>query len=843
MTFIVKQNYWYISQISGERIKDHWSSGFKLFCFFFIFQFEYKDTRFTFDLVRVEELPESVEITVDGEKMNSTEIIEQLPMYRGASLHDGVYIHCNIMLTHDGIEGTVRFRDESVTIEPLINQNRDSCARDCVDRLEVFPCIFYRPEDVNNSIDRRRDSYLLPINQHVSKQNFRDGIHKRAKSRKKRSITYTECTLHIVADHTFWTAVGGKNVVNTVAAMMHDVIEANVIFRSTDFNGDGSGDYVGVGVKKITVYTTNEYHMVGTSGTSAYLNKFADYDFNDVCLGACWAHRNWGSTIGLAYSASSDPLKQGNGGICSKNYPPYSMKNYNTLVISAIANGRVMPVIERTLVLTHELGHAFGSQHDETAACKPGGTDGHYLMYPYNLDGSRPNHHKFSPCSIDYIYPCLTVAGKCLKKTTSMCGNGLVEPHEECDCGKSTVCDLIDPSCTPKDGTYPDSPCTFRSNGVATTTTTPTTTTRTTTTTTPTTTTRTTTTTTPTTTTRATTTTTPSKTTTKITTTTTGTLITTSTTTTESTVEPALTSVSQSPTRLPCQCSVVYSPCCTADCQFAPPSQPCRFAGECVKPQNCSGTSGSCPQIINEPDGKLCYNNRKTCLAGKCFGSICSLLNATECDCDPGSFECYVCCKKENSTCSPAIIDDSYTSKLIGNPCHDLLGFCDEHMTCILLEDPHMDFVQFGMVFSPKTVNDVSDWLSFNWYYIVAGLIGLLLVATVFYATCQQRFDVQTTAFMYGQFMRLKHEADVQKRYIEDRKRSLVSEYNGKMVNVDHVSKRMGLTKALERMREFFPTTPDHELKKVLKVCATEEMAVYLILMKLFPLRKVKTDV
>ena len=29
MTFIVKQVYWYISQISGERLQDHWSSDFK----------------------------------------------------------------------------------------------------------------------------------------------------------------------------------------------------------------------------------------------------------------------------------------------------------------------------------------------------------------------------------------------------------------------------------------------------------------------------------------------------------------------------------------------------------------------------------------------------------------------------------------------------------------------------------------------------------------------------------------------------------------------------------------------------------------------------------------------
>ena len=29
MTIIVKQVYWYISQISGERLQDHWSFGYK----------------------------------------------------------------------------------------------------------------------------------------------------------------------------------------------------------------------------------------------------------------------------------------------------------------------------------------------------------------------------------------------------------------------------------------------------------------------------------------------------------------------------------------------------------------------------------------------------------------------------------------------------------------------------------------------------------------------------------------------------------------------------------------------------------------------------------------------
>ena len=31
ITILVKEVYWYISQVSGERLQDHWSSGFPLF--------------------------------------------------------------------------------------------------------------------------------------------------------------------------------------------------------------------------------------------------------------------------------------------------------------------------------------------------------------------------------------------------------------------------------------------------------------------------------------------------------------------------------------------------------------------------------------------------------------------------------------------------------------------------------------------------------------------------------------------------------------------------------------------------------------------------------------------
>ena len=39
ITIIVKQVYWNISQVSGERLQDHWSSVVFFFFFFFFFFF------------------------------------------------------------------------------------------------------------------------------------------------------------------------------------------------------------------------------------------------------------------------------------------------------------------------------------------------------------------------------------------------------------------------------------------------------------------------------------------------------------------------------------------------------------------------------------------------------------------------------------------------------------------------------------------------------------------------------------------------------------------------------------------------------------------------------------
>ncbi|KAI9470806.1 MAG: Metallo-peptidase family M12-domain-containing protein [Benjaminiella poitrasii] len=103
-------------------------------------------------------------------------------------------------------------------------------------------------------------------------------------------------------------------------------------------------------------------------------------------------------------------------------------------------------------VVAHEIGHGFGAIHDCTAqmcpcqgecgccplsdtVCSAGET---YIMNPT----SNVTTDDFSPCSISDICNTFPNIGYCLKSpdirvggTFSLCGNGILEPGEECDPG------------------------------------------------------------------------------------------------------------------------------------------------------------------------------------------------------------------------------------------------------------------------------------------------------------------------------------------------------------------------------------------------------------------------
>eukprot|EP00917_Polyrhabdina_sp_WS-2016_P032862 GHVP01069998.1.p1 GENE.GHVP01069998.1~~GHVP01069998.1.p1 ORF type:complete len:634 (+),score=71.10 GHVP01069998.1:148-1902(+) len=111
------------------------------------------------------------------------------------------------------------------------------------------------------------------------------------------------------------------------------------------------------------------------------------------------------------------------------------------------------------LAITHELAHNLGAMHDctrndcsmlsnPTDCCKCDGCDceGRYIMNPIITEYSV-TYKKFSSCTKKQMVGYLKNKSKCLKdplkndiKVEPICGNGIREEGEECDCGDDESC-------------------------------------------------------------------------------------------------------------------------------------------------------------------------------------------------------------------------------------------------------------------------------------------------------------------------------------------------------------------------------------------------------------------
>lgn len=278
----------------------------------------------------------------------------------------------------------------------------------------------------------------------------------------------TTCTMYIQADHLFYQKFDSNEDL-VIEQLTQHVQGVNEIYRKIDFDGNNSPDNINFIIKRIKVWTNPKapgYKFAGNYGVETFLELLSEENFDAFCLAYMFTYRDFdGGTLGLAWTGDL----QNAGGVCEK-HGQYrgSSKSLNSGIVTILNYGKDVPPSVSHVTMAHEVGHNIGSQHDpETSECSPGGADGNYIMYARATSGDRPNNNKFSKCSTQSMAQVISAKaqgehGCFIAATSAICGNGVVEENEECDCGWEDECD--EECCHPQQSSSSDNllitPCT-----------------------------------------------------------------------------------------------------------------------------------------------------------------------------------------------------------------------------------------------------------------------------------------------------------------------------------------------------------------------------------------------
>eukprot|EP01137_Pigoraptor_chileana_P003694 Opistho-2@44258 len=204
-------------------------------------------------------------------------------------------------------------------------------------------------------------------------------------------------------------------------------------------------------------------------------------------------------------------------------------------------------------------------------------------------------------------------------------------------------------------------------------------------------------------------------------------------------------------------CSPLKTVCCDSTCKFRSSSVVCKAESDCAAAVTCNAANkNGCGPINATVDtsfnsfGCNCReaNNKDcplVCDAGQCKKSFCATLTppTSACQClSPENRQCTLCCMI-NGTCTSTFDMPSPKNITLTSTygCLNNLGWCDSRNAatgaipqCKLINNPDTT-----NLFSSDTLNAVLSWLKKNWYYVLAGVGGAVVLVILLKVTYRKK--------------------------------------------------------------------------------------------------------
>lgn len=266
----------------------------------------------------------------------------------------------------------------------------------------------------------------------------------------------TTCEMALISDHRYYVSDGGSVLLTTANKMIATLNYISTqIYAATDFDATQTGIELAVAYVKVytSAATVGNPFVTSTSDATVFLNQLSGISWTGFCLAHAFTHQEFtGGVLGLAWV----------GTICLEWSGSSSQ---NTGISTSLNFGSAVPDLQARLVMAHEVGHNFGMSHDDNchdyclahpSFCSgdtyASDSNGRYIMWPISVDGSALNNQVFSGCSRAAAAAKLQTQGSCFTDAGSgpICGNGIVQEGEQCDCGEpndAALCSQRDPCC------------------------------------------------------------------------------------------------------------------------------------------------------------------------------------------------------------------------------------------------------------------------------------------------------------------------------------------------------------------------------------------------------------